>query len=773
MKNLFPALLLTAFSFTVSAQQFKLEEIMKGEQFTGHAPVNPQWSADGQQLYFNWNPKNEPGTSLYSWSVTKRTAEIVPFQNPAVPAADGEKFHPVHYYSFSGDLFRYNLKTKQQELVISTGAPISDIQRVKNEQHIYFRQNGNLFLFDELHGLKQVTNFRQGNASGNGKDTSDLQRQQLELFAILREDAAKADWNESHAYKRAFPEETWFGKNEQLEDLVISQDERFITFRLSTYPDEQATYFDEHITASGFTNHVSARAKVGDNDPKHRFGIYDRVDDTSYFVSFSSLNGIRKRPGYFSEYGISGDYETDRSVVMHAPVMSENGSSALIDIRSYDNKDRWIVLLDLSTGKLTEIDHQHDEAWIGGPGISGWNEEIAVLGWLDASTCYFQSEESGYSHLYTANTQTKIKKALTQGNFEIHTVILSKDKQTFYLIANKLHPGVRNGYRLSLKDNRLVPLFEGYYGIEWQLSPDEKYWAIRSSTTDTPWTLFISENKPGAKMIPVVKTTSEAYDKLKLKTPEIIQVPASDGKSVTARVYKPENPNGAAVMFVHGAGYLQNAHYYWSNYYREFLFHQLLTEKGYTVIDMDYRASEGYGRDVRTAIYRHMGERDLLDYIDGKRYLVDSLGIDASRVGIYGGSYGGFITLMAVMKTPGTFSCGAALRSVTDWQHYNHEYTSNILNYPGTDPVAYKRSSPIYFAEGMKGPLLILHGMEDDNVQFQDVVRLNQRLIELGKTDFNLAIFPTEAHSFQSAAAWTDEYRRILELFEINLSVKK
>ena len=161
MKNLFPALLLTAFSFPVSAQQFKLEEIMKGEQFTGHAPVNPQWSADGQQLYFNWNPKNEPGNSLYSWSFTKRTAEIVPFQNPAVPAADGEKLHPVHYYSFSGDLFRYNLKTKQQELVISTGAPISDIQRVKNEQHIYFRQNGNLFLFDELHGLKQVTNFRQ------------------------------------------------------------------------------------------------------------------------------------------------------------------------------------------------------------------------------------------------------------------------------------------------------------------------------------------------------------------------------------------------------------------------------------------------------------------------------------------------------------------------------------------------------------------------------------------------------------------------------------
>ena len=101
---------------------------------------------------------------------------------------------------------------------------------------------------------------------------------------------------------------------------------------------------------------------------------------------------------------------------------------------------------------------------------------------------------------------------------------------------------------------------------------------------------------------------------------------------------------------------------------------------------------------------------------------------------------------MGMLKTPGTFACGAALRSVTDWEHYNHEYTSNILNYPGTDPKAYRRSSPIYFADGLNGPLLILHGIEDDNVQFQDVVRLNQRFIELGKSNYQMAVFPTEAH---------------------------
>jgi dipeptidyl aminopeptidase/acylaminoacyl peptidase len=223
------------------------------------------------------------------------------------------------------------------------------------------------------------------------------------------------------------------------------------------------------------------------------------------------------------------------------------------------------------------------------------------------------------------------------------------------------------------------------------------------------------------------------------------------------------------VFFVHGAGYLQNAHNFWSSYYREYMFHNLLIEQGYTVLDIDYRGSDGYGRDHRTAIYRHMGGKDLADYIDAKAYAVKELGIDSDKTAIYGGSYGGFITLMALLTKPDEFACGAALRSVTDWSHYNHEYTSNILNYPETDSLAYRRSSPIYFAEHLEKPLLMLHGMVDDNVQFQDVVRLSQRFIEEGKTDWELAVFPIEAHGFKKAASWTDEYRRILELFKENL----
>jgi dipeptidyl aminopeptidase/acylaminoacyl peptidase len=226
------------------------------------------------------------------------------------------------------------------------------------------------------------------------------------------------------------------------------------------------------------------------------------------------------------------------------------------------------------------------------------------------------------------------------------------------------------------------------------------------------------------------------------------------------------------VIFVHGAGYLQNVHKWWSSYYREYMFHNILADNGYTVLDIDYRASSGYGRDWRTGIYRHMGGKDLSDQVDGARYLVEENDIDADRIGIYGGSYGGFITLMAMFTAPGTFNCGAALRSVTDWAHYNHGYTSNILNTPVTDSIAYRKSSPIYHAEGLEGRLLMLHGMVDSNVQFQDIVRLSQRLIELGKEDWELAVFPVEGHGFTTASGWTDEYKRIFKLFQENLNTE-
>jgi dipeptidyl aminopeptidase/acylaminoacyl peptidase len=251
-------------------------------------------------------------------------------------------------------------------------------------------------------------------------------------------------------------------------------------------------------------------------------------------------------------------------------------------------------------------------------------------------------------------------------------------------------------------------------------------------------------------------------------------IPARDGVQVPARLYRPTAsvaPAGQrpAVIFVHGAGYAQNVHNWWSSYYHEYMFDHLLASKGYTVLDIDYRGSAGHGRDWRVAIYRHMGGKDLDDQVDGAKWLVHEMGVDSTRIGIFGGSYGGFMTLMAMFTAPGIFKAGAALRPVTDWAYYNDGYTSAILNDPQDDSVAYRVSSPIFHAEGLQGHLLICHGLVDDNVLFYDTARLTQRLIELGKENWQVAFYPVERHGFTEVSSWRDEYKRILKLFEETL----
>ena len=182
------------------------------------------------------------------------------------------------------------------------------------------------------------------------------------------------------------------------------------------------------------------------------------------------------------------------------------------------------------------------------------------------------------------------------------------------------------------------------------------------------------------------------------------------------------------------------------------MFHNLLVQHGYIVLDLDYRGSEGYGRDWRTAIYRNMGHPELDDYLDGLDWLVANHQGDRDHAGIYGGSYGGFMTLDgAVPRSRACSRPAPRCARCRDWTQYNHEYTSNILNTPELDPEAYKRSSPIEYAAGLQDHLLIAHGMIDDNVFFKDSVDLTQKLIELHKDKWSIAPYPLERHGFTHA----------------------
>lgn len=729
--------------------QLQLEQIMKGSGFVGVLPESPEWALDGKQIYYRKKHPDSLRATYYSYQLANGQTKILSskeWQSRWTWTPGQGVLNQVRI--FENELQFNDLATKQIKSFPLFANDIWNLQVQNKAQTIVFQQGQSLFAFDLQNGMvKQLMSYQKAPAPKE-KGTA-ITEAELEFFESIRK-------QELQNTKIVLPE-VQFIPFEHQGALQLDPSGNYVFLKKENHPEARPTEVPNYIAVDGHVFHESSRSKVHNEEPSQQLYLHDLSTDTLLQLDFSHLSQMNTEK---------------RELIFHPLIFSKNQPLALCDIRSADNKDRWIVCVHLASKKIEELEHQHDSAWIGGPGISSWNFETGTLGWLvDAKTIYFQSEESGYSHLYTFDLQTRTKMALTSGAFEIHEVLLAKDSTSFYLITNQLHPGTRAYYRLDLKTLRMSTILEAFGAYEVQLSPDEKHLAYRFSTSTQPWELFTCSLKNPKDQIQLTFSTTEIFRTYSWQKPEVISFKASDGVAVFARLYapKPEVKNGAAILFVHGAGYLQNAHHYWSYYQREFMFHQLLIEHGYTVLDVDYRASEGYGRDYRTAIYRHMGGRDLQDFVDAKQFLVSNYTIDASRVGIYGGSYGGFITLMALFTKPNEFACGAALRSVTDWAHYNHEYTTNILNTPAADPEAYRQSSPIYFAEGLEDPLLILHGMIDDNVQFQDVVRLNQRLIELGKKDWWMALYPVERHSFEYTSSWTDEYRRIYELFDTYL----
>lgn len=764
-----------------------IEKIMQDPDWIGSSPEDIHWSDNGEKLFFEWNPERKDETSLFFITPKNhKPREVTLEEENEMPSEYGNynQNRTKKVYTKHGDIYLLNIQSGKIFQITNTLDYESSPDFNFSENKIIYSLNKNLYSWDINDGsTAQLSDFRKGKEKPEQKPYSNdeekwLYQDQLKLFKVLKErkekrESRKADREEK---KPDRPKIIYTDEN-SASNIQLSPDEKYITYTIYHKPHNTTqTKIPEYVNESGYTDVNSARSKVGTPYfSSTDLFIYSIEKDTVYKVETKNIPGIKDYPDFYNDYdGKEPDREKERPVIFSSPIWSDNGEHTVISLKSIDNKDRWIMLLDYKSGELKLLDHQHDEAWIGGPGV-GWRGG-GTLGWMpDNKRVYFQSEESGYSHLYTVNIKNGKKKALTSGKFEIYEPFISKNKKFWYFTSNEVHPGERHFYEMRLDGGKAVRLttLEGRNDVV--LSPDENILAIRHSFSNSPWELYFKKNEPEADPEKITSSLTQEFSAYPWRIPEIVSFKAGDGMNIPARLYRPENPEnrGPAVIFVHGAGYLQNAHKWWSSYYHEYMFHNFLVDNGYTVLDIDYRGSAGYGRDWRTAIYRHMGGKDLSDQVDGARFLSEKYNIDPDRIGIYGGSYGGFITLMAMFTEPGVFAAGAALRSVTDWAHYNHSYTANILNTPVQDSLAYVKSSPVYYAEGLEGALLMCHGMADDNVHFQDIVRLSQRLIDLGKDNWELAVYPLEKHSFVEPGSWTDEYKRIFKLFEENLKKRK
>ncbi|HZH91740.1 MAG TPA: alpha/beta fold hydrolase [Pyrinomonadaceae bacterium] len=812
--------------------ELTVDSIMRGAALVGYTPGNVRWSQDGARVYFRWKGATEPRLKDMDTYVVNRDGtglrKLSEEEAKNAPPASGDlsKDKKLTVFADEGDVYLYEHARGARRPLTRTTEAETNPRFTRDGRRIYFTRQNNLYVLSLDGGLlEQLTDIRIGGGGGVQARATEsqevLKKEERRLIEAVRERAERREEQEAKRKARERRKPFNVATGQSVSNLTLSPDGRFVVVVISEPATAgRQTIVPNYVTESAYTEDIPGRTKVGDAQGRTRMFLIsvetgdarpidhgqraeaapvvrtrteqnatEQAERERGTTTPQAQQGAQTQGQSQAQQGQPPQQQgqqqgqqpprtqtegtaqattqeaRERDVQLFQLQWSDDGKNAAMLARSADNKDRWVLLLDPATGKTKTLASIHDDAWTGGPGAF-------TLGWLaDNRRVYFVSEQDGFAHLYTVSIDGGAAPAqLTRGAFEVSDVRLSEDRTKFYFTSSEVSFAERHLYSMPVaggaRPTRLTAM-PGNNAAD--ISPDERMLAIVRSYSNKPPELYLAPSAPMSDAKQVTTSPIPEFFAHDWIEPPIVAIRARDGQTVRARLYKPARPNGAAVLFVHGAGYLQNVHNWWSSYYREYMFHHLLMERGYTVLDIDYRGSAGYGRDWRTGIYRHMGGKDLTDHVDAARYLSAEHNIDPKRIGIYGGSYGGFITLMAMFTTPDVFAAGAALRPVTDWAHYNHPYTSDILNLPQADQESYRRSSPIYFAEGLRGALLICHGMVDVNVHFQDSVRLAQRLIELRKENWELAPYPVEDHAFERETSWADEYKRILKLFTEHL----
>ena len=755
MRSLRPALLALPLLIHPAQAQAQapltVDAIMQGPNLYGTAPSAVRWNPEGTKVYFAWKEAGDPWSQEPDTWVVGRDGQGL----RRLTKAEAREAPPLQG-SWSADHRRVVAEREGDLWLWEAGQPPRRLTRtLEAERHPALSRDGRTVTFqrgDQLYALSladgaltQLTDLREkAPEPEKGTESQDfLKAQERALLETVKLRAERRERREADAKALEPRRPALLPSGFKVADFSPAPGAPWILVRLRKEdPKAKTTLVPTYVNESAFTEAPTGRPTVGERQPAQKLLWLSAVTGEAREVKTGLPEGA----------------------TVNACAWNPSGTLGAAWAVSADFKQAWLLRLTPGEAEAVPVATKQDPAWVAVLAPA----PLSLL-WRDDATLAFLSERTGWSHLYTVPATGGEPTPLTSGAWEVQEVALSPDRRTFWITGNRGDLRQKHLFRLPSGGGDLVPLTEGEGFHDAESSPDGAWIADVASSALQPPELFLRGPKGEPRR--VTHSPSPAFEALKLRAPAFVTFPASDGAQVPARLYTPSGwkAGGPAVLFIHGAGYLQNAHKGWSSYAREFLFHQLLLERGYLVLDLDYRASAGYGRDWRAAIAGHMGGRDLQDVVDGARWLSTAHGADPKRLGIYGGSYGGFMTLMALFTAPEVFQAGAALRPVTDWAHYNHGYTATILGTPQANPEAYRKSSPIHHAIGLKGRLLICHGLVDTNVHAQDSIRLAQKLMELRKEDWELALYPVEDHGFVEPASWADEYKRILKLFEGSL----
>jgi dipeptidyl-peptidase-4 len=420
-----------------------------------------------------------------------------------------------------------------------------------------------------------------------------------------------------------------------------------------------------------------------------------------------------------------------------------------------------LLFAEASSGKSQVILTEEDPHWI--------NLHDDLYFFSDGKRFLWSSERDGFRHLYLYDLSGKLLRQITQGRWEVPNVTgIDEKKGAIYFVGTEKSPIERHLYRVAIEGgvSRLTRE-EGTHSIS--MSPDTAYYVDTYSNSMTPSRQDLSR-ADGSHALVINENKVPELAEYGLQPVEFFTVRGADGTELHAMIIKPPDFDPGkkypVIVNLYGGPHGQVVRNAWGG--TNFLWHQMMAQKGYIIFSLDNRGMAGRGHAFETHIHRHMGEQELADQVAGVNYLKSLPYVDGTRVGVWGWSYGGYMTLYAMLNAPDVFKAGFAGAPVTDWRQYDTIYTERYMSRPQDNPEGYKKSSPVSHVAKLKGKLLIAHGTGDDNVHFANTVQFVEELIRAGKYA-DVRFYPGRGHGIGDPPARLHLFRLVTQFFLDNL----
>ncbi len=421
-----------------------------------------------------------------------------------------------------------------------------------------------------------------------------------------------------------------------------------------------------------------------------------------------------------------------------------------------------LLLADSTSGKSSLLLNEKDQYWI--------NVSNDLRFFEDGKRFLWSSERTGYRHLYLYNLDGKELAQLTRGDWEVsHVDGVDETKGVVYFTSTEKSPMERHFYRVGLNGSGFARITkeDGMHTVD--LAPGANFYLDTYSNVTTPPHQSIYR-VDGRKTATLNENKVEALREFHLSPVEFFSVKSHDGVALNCFLIKPPNFDPAKkyplLVYTYGGPHAQVVVNGWGG--ATFLWHQMMAQQGYLIFALDNRGSAGRGHLFEEPIHYRFGAQELSDQRDGIAWLLEQPWVDGNRIGIWGWSYGGHMTLRAMFSAPDVFKAGFAGGPVTDWHYYDSIYTERYIGLPQKHAESYKDSSPVEDAAKLKGKLLIAHGTGDDNVHYLNTLALVDDMIRDGKYAEVIAV-PGRGHGVSDPPASKMVWTRVTQFFLDNL----